>query len=695
MRLALADVKKTILRRAGEAHLTPYLLRPEERRDALAALIALYEERLGSTRDEWPTDRTAELLGDYRLARGLETCLAEWYEWRSPAWPDLPALAARAIASPSALRLALFDHVNEVHGGYLRGAEREQALAAFATPFGLTPARLEELLWLDSEHRAVLTRAAAATPTVAELAWRYNQRVIEAVLASASQVAWQIPVEPAGSGADGAGTLVKRACFLARRMGVQYELAFAETEQMAAEPALARVAEAPATYRTPGPVPLPERPRAPLCLTLYGPQERTGAPNQYGERLARLCRALLGYRRPPAAAARAVLTGPRLQGVATVYLHGRPLRFTLDERLLKLLEPAADAALALTDTDSQATSPAFDSTLEQALYQEFAALARAGEAHGWQLEREPEPVILGTTILVPDFALSRDEQRIYLEIAGYWRPEYRERKVRKLLAVRDHVPMVVAAPESASTAFAPLVGQVPVLWYRSHLSPHALLALVERTWDTRAARLAAVDAAAVYTEVERVGRIPPERSVALLHSYSRDETAAALARLAAYAAEHGLRAPCWLEDLGLCAAGWLDGLLEALRAAAQTATDQRLPLESLHLGVEQHAPELRGIPAAGLERLAERAGLTVVRSSIFEAYVMAGDAPPTPSAAGSTPPRARPRTQPRRDAGRTQTRASYSTQSMFPSEQDEPGNTEPEPPAQTSDAQVKEAPRGR
>jgi hypothetical protein len=32
-----------------------------------------------------------------------------------------------------------------------------------------------------------------------------------------------------------------------------------------------------------------------LHLTLYGPQEMTGAPQQYGARLARLSRLLLGY----------------------------------------------------------------------------------------------------------------------------------------------------------------------------------------------------------------------------------------------------------------------------------------------------------------------------------------------------------------------------------------------------------------
>ena len=69
MRLALADVPKSFTRRDGRVYLAPRLLRPRDLRDELAALIALYEAWLGQRRADFPDDRPAELIGDYRLAR--------------------------------------------------------------------------------------------------------------------------------------------------------------------------------------------------------------------------------------------------------------------------------------------------------------------------------------------------------------------------------------------------------------------------------------------------------------------------------------------------------------------------------------------------------------------------------------------------------------------------------------------------
>jgi len=176
MRLALADIKKTISRRGGATRLTPYLLRPGELAREIEALIALYEAWVGRERLDFPPDRAAELIGDYRLARCLTNCLAEDYEWRSPQWPgnagadESATLAEREIASPTHLRLALYDWVNDHAGGYLSAANRESALDACAESLGLRRATFDTLLALDSNAQAVLSRLGDAPPTADGLA---------------------------------------------------------------------------------------------------------------------------------------------------------------------------------------------------------------------------------------------------------------------------------------------------------------------------------------------------------------------------------------------------------------------------------------------------------------------------------------------------------------------------------------------
>jgi predicted nuclease of restriction endonuclease-like RecB superfamily len=628
MRMTLADVKKRIARRDGEQVLTPYLLRRHDLVREMQALIDLYEASVGSARGSFPVDRPAELIGDYRLARGLTICLEAWYEWRAVAWPgeasahEAANLAERGIGSPTELRLALYDRVNERHGGYLGADARGEALGAFAAELGVAPATLDALLTLDAEAREALARVGVDAPTPALLAARYNQQVFEALLANSSEVAWRIAPPASGEGAP-LGTVVKRVCFLARRMGVQYDVAFdaspaADVDADEAETPLGMVAERPALYaigaaNEGGTSRQRDIGRSAVRVTLYGPQDVTGAPQQYGERLARVCRALLGYRRAASRGGTAAFAGAELTGTARVYLRGTPMTLALDERMMRALRAGAEAHDAVPGpVDAE-----FDSGVEERLFAEFTALERAGEAHGWRLEREPEPVVAGDVIVIPDFTLTRGARRVYVEVAGYWRPEYRERKARKLRAVRGAVDLLVAAPESAREAFAALAGEMPLVWYRAGIGAPALLAAVDLAYDDFTARLASLDFARIGAEVARRGRIAPLEAMTLLRCYSRNELGHALSAWER-APEHPAE---WVDGLGLCARGWLDDVLDALRWVVLRAPGERIGIGELAAALGERLG-VAGAPADELvETLVARAGLHLTRSSLFAAQV--------------------------------------------------------------------------
>ena len=685
MRLALADVPKSFTRRDGRVYLAPRLLRPRDLRDEMTALIALYEAWLGRLRADFPEDRAAELIGDYRLARSLSICLGDWYSWQGEAWPALAseaeaaALAQRDVTSPTTLRLALYDFAQAMASGYLPAAERERRLDEFAGSLGVARATLDGLLALDDPRQARLRRIAETPPDAATLAARYNQRAVEALLASASQVEWRVTPEAARGFGGGLGAVVKRICFLARRMGVNYEVAFeqesAYRSQRGADAQAARgalVAERSVAYLQPATRSL-DAAAQPVIIALFGPQELMGAPNQYGERLARLCRALLGYRRATGAAQGG------LSGWATIYLRGNPFIFTLDDRLLRLLRAEKleddEAATALA---ADGATVAFDSQLERRLYEDFAALERAGETAGWRLEREPEPLLFGATILVPDFALTRDQRRVYLEVAGYWRPGYRERKARKLLELDGAIPLVVVAPEDAQAAFGALERRYPFLWYRDEtLSAPALIATLLRAYDDYPARLAALDLPALLGEVQRRGRIPPVEAQAALHSFTRDEVARTLSALATEAAAEGAPAPEWLEGLGLCAPSWLDTLASEAHARVEAAGG-RLPLAALAEtppdGSTRSSGGLVGLSEATLAALASRAGLQISRASLFAAEALTPERAQADAAqeaaARALPeaPRISRRAQPRKAVRRTRSSATWNAPTMFPTE---------------------------
>lgn len=77
----------------------------------------------------------------------------------------------------------------------------------------------------------------------------------------------------------------------------------------------------------------------------------------------------------------------------------------------------------------------YDSTLEQA----FGSLSLGS----WKIKREPTILKAGKYAFVPDFSLQRDSMKVYLEIVGYWTPEYLEKKVEKLREVKEPLILLI------------------------------------------------------------------------------------------------------------------------------------------------------------------------------------------------------------------------------------------------------------
>ncbi|MBO0793895.1 MAG: DUF790 family protein, partial [Ktedonobacteraceae bacterium] len=375
MRFSLQDVKKKVQRRGGTLSMTLGFLRPGEADEAIERLVDYHERLLGRPQRQFSADEARACIGDYRLADCLIATLSHWYSWRQRDWASVllemgadPERAGQMdCTSPVQLRLALYDYVNEQFQGFLDSQARAQALQGFADRYGLSAANLEYLLSLDSEGEALLVREAARPPEPVEVTTLYNQWAFEAALCNASSVYFVIDCRAFGLSSGiglGIGAAIKRLVFLARKLGVYYDLAYEGT--------------------TASPAP-PER----LTLTLYGPQEVSGAPQQYGLRLARLCRLLLGYGSPKAANAHRRFASAIVEAEATVHFLQRSYQFSLNGQLLRLFPTHLDDERA----ESGSAAPVFDSGIEQSFGEAFVSLAGRQGLDGWSLEREPEPLL--------------------------------------------------------------------------------------------------------------------------------------------------------------------------------------------------------------------------------------------------------------------------------------------------------------
>jgi predicted nuclease of restriction endonuclease-like RecB superfamily len=548
VRFSLQDVKKSVHRRAGELSVTLCFLRSGELDKEIQQLVAYYESLLQQPQRVFSLDDAYACIGDYRLAHCLIATLSHWYSWQCCEWrAALQALHATAtlaeLPSPAHLRLALYTYVNEQYHGFLGAQERALALQAFAERCQSNVADIEYLLALDSEAEAVLTRLTACPPTVQEVKALYNQWVFEAALCNASSVHFVLDCDALiDAQADaahvnmGLGTVIKQLCYLARRLGVYYDLAY--------EPTLL-------DGLTPGR----------LLLTLYGPQDVTGMPQQYGLRLARLCRLLLypfssiksrGQKR-------AVLkTKAVVQAVATVHFLQRAYRMVIDADLLRLL-PGEEQTVE--QSTSPVPSPLFDSNVEQAFAEAFMALAASQGVDGWQLEREPEPLLLERSVFIADFALTRGLQRIYVEILGFWTPSYQERKIQKLQQLKGRRDLLLAIPLAAKDAFAAIAMDFPIVFYGEQIAVTDVLQILRSRYDNFAERLALIDQRAVQEQVRRVGLLPEYACYDALHCYRRSELTCAAERVLAedivFVPGVGLYHTTWLAQLKYAVLNWL------------------------------------------------------------------------------------------------------------------------------------------
>lgn len=616
MRFSLQDVKRQVRRRDNALTVTLHFLRPGELSTEIARLIALHEQHCGQRRKDFAQEEAGTLVGDYRLATCLLTTLGAWYTWRHPSWEEAlhdvsegtqTALTEAAIASPVALRLALFDYVHIHHAGFLHTQARHCALAAFAALYGLSVAHLEYLLALDSDDATVLTRI-AHTPQVEAVAATYNQWAFEAALCNASEVSFLIDCEAflqtrhstmAGP-RTGPGAVIKRLCYLARRLGVYYDLAYEDP---------------PAGVHT-----------TLLLLTLYGPQEVTGRAQQYGQRLARLCRLLLDYGMTPSSQARgrqqqAVIPGQALRRAeATVHIFQQAYRFALDKALLVLLPATGqENADQLPDTPSAL----YDSSIEQSFAQAFISLQRLQSTDGWQLEREPEPLLLSRSqgssggIFIPDFVLWRETRRIYVEILGFWTPAYRERKLQKLQQLKGQVDLILALPVEAHQAFASLASDYPLIEYRNQLSVMPLLQTLQQRYDDFEKRLAALEIAPVRARVQAEGLIAEHACYQLLHCYRRSE----LARAAERVLEPGVIA--YTPGVGMYLISQLEHLHRSLVEWIETQGHHTCSLPTMLQACKNTWPQLAACAETAIEiLLSSWPQVQIQRDSLFEATVI-------------------------------------------------------------------------
>lgn len=114
----------------------------------------------------------------------------------------------------------------------------------------------------------------------------------------------------------------------------------------------------------------------------------------------------------------------------------------------------------------------FDSRVEEDFYHRFNALKT-----GWTIIREPEPLISGSTVMVPDFAFEKEGMKILMEIVGFWTEKYLERKISKLEKINQE--LILAVDENlACSSFENISGKV--IYYKNKVPLKPIVEILQK-----------------------------------------------------------------------------------------------------------------------------------------------------------------------------------------------------------------------
>ena len=119
----------------------------------------------------------------------------------------------------------------------------------------------------------------------------------------------------------------------------------------------------------------------------------------------------------------------------------------------------------------------YDSMLEESFASKWDGLKS-----GWILEREVNLIPIPGSVMIPDFRLVHADGRVFiLEIIGYWRPEYLQKKFSQIKQANcDNLILAISERLNLEKAGVKL-DNVParIVWFKEKLLPKSVLAVID------------------------------------------------------------------------------------------------------------------------------------------------------------------------------------------------------------------------
>ena len=329
---------------------------------------------------------------DYKLVRGLRTLL----ERRSSFATQRPESCPPGL-DPYDVRRALFTE-SSAAGLATSAAKRDAIIGRAADACRIRPPDVPRVMWADLEENQTLERFDAIS--VGDLLLWYNMSLAQTLLFGCTRMEFYVSEGP----------YWKEILRTVKARGLMYVL------EAGGGAGNGKSGDAKGDGGGSG---SGTKGEAPLRCILEGPLSVFKMTTKYGTAFARLL--------------------PVITRTPSWWIDATISRKTPGGVKLYRFEMASDSARAHlrgvehgprhgTDADPRQ----YDSAVEQKFADILHAHLGRGDPLGWRMTREPGPLIAGNKAMLPDFVFERLGRRVYLEIVGFWTPDYIRRKFAKL-----------------------------------------------------------------------------------------------------------------------------------------------------------------------------------------------------------------------------------------------------------------------
>ena len=327
---------------------------------------------------------------DYKLVRGLRTLL----ERRSSFETRRPESCPPGL-DPHDVRRVIFAE-SSAAGLATSAAKRDAIIESAAGACGIRPPDVPRIMWADLEENQTLERF--DTISVEDLLLWYNMSLAQTLLFGCTRMEFYVSEGP----------YWKEILRTVKACGLMYVLEADGGTGKKKDGGTGKTGGSGAS-----------RGEDPLRCILEGPLSAFKMTTRYGTAFARML--------------------PVITRTPSWWIDATISRKTPGGAKLYRFEMASDSARAhLRGVEygprhgTDAGPQQYDSSVEQRFADILYTHLGRGDPLGWRMTREPGPLISGNKAMLPDFVFERLGRRVYLEIVGFWTPEYLRRKFTKL-----------------------------------------------------------------------------------------------------------------------------------------------------------------------------------------------------------------------------------------------------------------------